>query len=207
MIAVDEYLPAARKHLDDAISILVDPKPDWRDGSITWVMSWLEQLLIHIAGTTRERSGGSAGCPIWPDAFDLARDIEVTVAGWQKGETTQHRLRLFGERKWRPQDAPQMHDHATSIERWVDAIRSLLDPISVKEISEPCPACGATAAYRRNTAGEMVRSAALQLTIDQCKCLKCRVVWQQDHFQLLAAAIGCDKPAGVVKISLFCVVL
>ena len=65
----------------------------------------------------------------------------------------------------------------------------------------PCPACNATAVYRRNSAGENVRVPALQIIAEQgCTCLVCHASWTPDRYLLLCRVLGFDLPRGVLGV-------
>jgi hypothetical protein len=79
-------------------------------------------------------------------------------------------------------------------------VRSLLHATSVKQLSAPCPACGAKSAFRRDSAGELVRQPALQIITEiGCTCLVCRHTWGPELYLHLARVLGFEIPAGVIE--------
>ena len=53
--------------------------------------------------------------------------------------------------------------------------------------------------YRRDSGGERVRQAALQITTAGCQCMACRHVWTPDKFVFLARVLAFDLPDGVLE--------
>ena len=89
---------------------------------------------------------------------------------------------------------------AGNVESWAVSVRSLLHPASIKRVSAPCPACGATTAYRRDAAGERVRTPALQIVTELgCTCQVCRYTWGPQLYLHLARVLGFETPAGVIE--------
>jgi acetyl esterase/lipase len=121
---------------------------------------------------------------VWADALDLRIEIDDTVKGWEPGgASTPAGLRQLTGRRYRPQDTRTLEEIAGTVESWAVAIRSLLDPQRVKHVSAPCPACGATHVYRRDSAGERVRVPALQIVVETgCTCQACRHTWAPQHY-------------------------
>ena len=109
-------------------------------------------------------------------------------------------MRALAARSWRPQDTRRFEQIAARVESWAIAVQSLLSPISVKQLSAPCPACGAKTAFRRDSAGERVRVPALQLVTEiGCTCLVCRHTWGPELYLYLARVLGFQTPAGVIE--------
>jgi hypothetical protein len=79
-------------------------------------------------------------------------------------------------------------------------VKVLLSPTSVKQLSAPCPACGAKSAFKRDSAGERVRAPALQIITELgCTCLVCRHTWAPELYLHLARVLGFETPAGVIE--------
>ncbi|BDE13500.1 hypothetical protein Mkiyose1665_18330 [Mycobacterium kiyosense] len=87
-----------------------------------------------------------------------------------------------------------------NVESCCFSVQSLLHPASVKHVSAPCPACGAATAYRRDSAGELVRVPALQIVTETgCTCQVCRHTWGPGLFMHLARVLGFGAPTGVLE--------
>src|SRR5271156_1604528 len=87
-------------------------------------------------------------------------------------------VRALAARPWRPQDTRSVEQIAGNVESWSVSVKPLLHPTSFKQLSAPCPACGAKSAFRRDSAGELVREPALQIVTEiGCTCLVCRHTW------------------------------
>ena len=153
-------------------------------------------------GTGRRLAGRSLP-PFWCDAVDLQVEIDDTVRVWQpehQAATTPARLRVLAACSWRPQDTHDVEKIAGRVESWTVSVQSLLNPASVKQLSAPCPACGAKSAFRRDSAGELVRVPALQIITELgCTCLACRHTWGPELYLHLARVLGFQTPAGVIE--------
>lgn len=213
--AQDGNLPEARRELHDAICDLVNPRPqytDTDDGTV-WLDSLYIQLQGAVPGEKQHRSGvARSQPPAWIDAIDTLRDIDSAVTGWEPRwpaipgnlsndpePPTVLRLRIIALRAWRPQDTAEVKKIAAKIRYWVDRITTLLADTHVKHISAPCPACGKTTVYRKDSGGELVRQPALQITAMGCQCQACKTTWAPDLYMHLARVLGYDLPAGVLE--------
>lgn len=209
----ERSLPQARRELHDAVCDLANPRPEYTDAGTVWLDSLYLQLQGAVPGEKQQRSGvARSQPPAWIDAIDTLRDIDRTVTGWEPrwpaipGDLatdpeppTVLRLRIINERTWRPQDTAEVKKIAAKIRWWVDHITTLLADTHVKHISAACPACGKTTVYRKDSAGELVRQPALQITTMGCVCQACRASWSPDLYLHLARVLGYDLPAGVLE--------
>lgn len=211
----DGNIVAARERLAEAIHALIDerPVPLFLEGGgteVTWVDSYYVQLAGSVAGQNVAEKGDSrqGRVPIWVDAVDLIREIDATVAVWERSRpapgtnepTTVLRLKALAGASFRPQDTHKVNRWAGSVRTWVDQIKRLLDPEGIKHISEPCPACGATKVYRRDSSGQLVRQPALQLVTNQgCTCMACKTFWEPTKYLFLCKLLGFDLPEGVLE--------
>ena len=183
-VTSDGYLPAALDRLYAAVGALIDPVKQLHDDTVVSAPSLYEQLVGSIPTTKCEGFGrlqGRSVPPVWTDALDLRVEIDDKTREWQaghQGATTPARLRAVAAKPWRPQDTDGVQQIAGNVESWAVSVQSLLAPAAVKHVSAPCPACGATTAYRRDSAGERVRVPALQIITQLgCTCLVCRHTW------------------------------
>ena len=197
----DGHLPSALQRLEDAIAALCDPVQHMVDGHRRYTDSWYRQLRDSLPGNQRGEGGGSAPLPgCWLDALILLDEIDTAVACWHRQPgTTPERLHALHERGWRPQDCRQIGELAGNIEAWTRDIKSLLIVEKHWTLPAPCPACGATVVYRKDSAGEVVRQAALHIGPDGCECLRCHTVWEPARFVFLAKLLNYDKPVGVLE--------
>ena len=147
--------------------------------------SLYQQLLGAIPTTMGHATVQTASAdqchPSGPMHSTCAIEIDDKTREWQpdnRGATTPARLRAVAAKPWRPQDTDGVQQIAGNVESWAVSVQSLLAPAAVKHVSAPCPACGATTAYRRDSAGERVRVPALQIITQLgCTCLVCRHTW------------------------------
>ena len=130
----------------------------------------------------------------------LIKLIDYTVERWLPfhQETTEIRLRCIARiGHWSTDDVDGIVQWTRQLQEWVERIDGLLTPQHVKQVSAPCPACGATTAYRRDSAGDRVRVSALQIVTQiGCTCLVCRTTWAPDHYLFLCRLLGFELPRG-----------
>ena len=202
----DGYLPAALDRLYAAVAGLIDPIKEMHDGTIMSAPSLYEQLVGSIPTTKCEGMGrlqGRSAPPVWTDALDLRIEIDDKTREWQpdnRAATAPGRLRALAAKQWRPQDTHDLDQIAHQAASWAVSVRSLLNPTSVKQLSAPCPACGAKSVLRRDSAGERVRVPALQIVTELgCTCLVCVHTWGPELYQHLARVLGFEAPAGVIE--------
>lgn len=207
----DGNLPQARRHLSDAISRLCDPKPQTLDGAIHWVESFYQQLCDAIPGSQGTRSAvPQSSPPLNIDASELRREIDTALAIWEPRppldaadddppHITIIRLKAIEKRGWRPQDVTAIEQLTTNIQAWVVAINRLLYPEPQWSLPNPCPACNVAIVHRRNSAAEIVRQPALQISANGCVCQNCRHEWAPNLFRHLAGVLGYEMPKGVLE--------
>jgi len=205
----DGYLPAALDRLHAAVTGLVDPIKEMHSGAVVCAPSLYEQLVDAIPTAIAIAKGEPVVCrrsgrsepPLCTDALDLRIEIDGKTREWQPdtSSTTPGRLRALATRPWRPQDTEGVEKIAGRVASWTVSVESVLSPTSVKHVSAPCPACGATSAFRRDSAGEHVRVPALQIITELgCTCQVCRHTWGPELYLHLARVLGFETPAGVV---------
>lgn len=216
----DGQLQPARKALADAISDLIDPRPQPTDQGLQWLDSRYSDLREAL---TAQRIGSShkpaSKPPGWLDAIELLARIDAAVHGWEPAwpisdcdeYPTIQRLRQLDARKWRPQDTALVARIASDIAAFIQAIDKLLEPPRIIYLANPCPECAKTETYRKpEAAGEPpIRVAALQITYDatcdgdhkdthiQASCNHCRTIWTKDQLGILGRRIG-NKIEGVL---------
>ncbi|WP_067844508.1 DUF7341 domain-containing protein [Nocardia lijiangensis] len=153
-------------------------------------------------GTLRPRSLP----PAWVEGLDWLTDVDTTIAAWWPGASptegqpeTVCRLNELAATAWAPEDQQFVREWINQLVRWSETGKALLEPVRRWELVAACPACGVRTVHRPDTSGEPVRQAALQITTAGCTCQSCHTVWAPTHYRLLAAALGCQIPAGVLE--------
>lgn len=207
----DGNLPAALRDLGNAISTLVDPKPQTVEGDIHWTESLYDQLCDEVPGSQGNRSRvPHSSPPLCLDAAELKHEIDTAVGVWEprppidvsSGEPppiTVIRLQALEQRKWRPQDVRGIEQIISNLLGWCESIKSLLNPTPKWTLPNKCPACNVAIVYRKNSGGEIVRQAALQIGPSGCVCQNCRHEWGPQLFQHLANVLGYKLPEGVLE--------
>ncbi|KUH83494.1 MULTISPECIES: hypothetical protein [unclassified Mycobacterium] len=197
-------LPNTVGDLRTAIRALTHPQHTYIQHSTYEAPSLYRQIARSIPG--EQGSGGHANRsmpPLWCDALDLLADIDHHVATWLPlhGETTERRLAcLLRLRKWKRHDVAFLEAVVRKLRWWERRITELLAPESVKHISAPCPACGATTAYRRDSGGDTVRIPALQLVTERgCTCVVCHTHWAPEYYLFLCELLQFELHAGVLE--------
>ncbi|WP_062989879.1 DUF7341 domain-containing protein [Nocardia anaemiae] len=144
--------------------------------------------------------------PAWVEGLDWLTEVDTTVGSWcpdagaDNGQPdTVRRLNQLAAMRWTPANSEALHHWITELQRWANSGEALLEPKRHWELVAPCPACGVRTVHRPDATGEPVRQAALQITADGCICQSCRTGWAPTHYRLLAAALGCQLPAGVLE--------
>ncbi|MEV6325973.1 hypothetical protein AB0M45_33130 [Nocardia sp. NPDC051787] len=144
--------------------------------------------------------------PAWVEGLDWLTEVDTTVAYWHPdpGEDngqpeTVRRLNQLADTTWAPADAEGLRVWVNELRRWTTTGRALLEPARQWELVAACPACGVRTVHRPDASGEHVRQAALQITAEGCICQSCHTRWAPTHYRLLAAALGCQLPPGVLE--------
>ena len=197
-------LPDAVSYMQEAIDAMIDPQTSIISRKKHHAPSIYMQLWDAIAG--QQGSGGGVARsmpPFWCDAVDLLNEIDTAIEAWQPQAAgvppTVGRLRVIQARTWRPQDVRQIQQITKILHTWTIQIIGLLNPEGVKYISAPCPACGATTVYRKDSAGENVKAPALQIITDRgCTCHACHAHWGPELYLHLCRVLGFQLPEGVL---------
>jgi hypothetical protein len=201
----DGELKPALARLDDAFVDLVGPQTRYIENQgVCHASSLYQQLRDSIFGEQGSGNGVARSMPpMWVDCADLLNEIDTTVACWQpqydRPPPTIGRLHVLANRSWRPQDCRAVNQIASALEAWARQIIALLDPPHIKTMSAPCPACNAETVLRRDSAEELVRQPALQITVHGCQCQSCKTEWTPDRYLFLCKLLGWELPAGVLE--------
>lgn len=176
-----------------------------------------DEVRSDLAGRQGTSTGGVARSlpPVWVDGLDWVAEVDRRVAWWtgqfgldgEQGRvdvvaygimfdtagTTTARLRNFAEYQWPNDQVWLMYGGviARELEGWKVTADQLVEGVKQRklEVIAPCPQCGERYVHRRDSAGEVVRQAALQMTLDGCKCLSCNDLWAQDNLLTLSRVI------------------
>ncbi|MET7771421.1 hypothetical protein [Nocardia sp. NPDC005366] len=204
---------AMSRELDDAVHALIghrlhthtDHDGQTRSG---YRESVYDEIRAELAARTGE--GGTLRPrslpPAWVEGLDWLTTIDTAVAQWwpdpgpNDGQPeTVRRLNLLAAHTWAPEDHEAIAWCIDDLEHWAMAGKALLEPVRRWELVAACPACGQTTVHRPDLSGEIVRQSALQITAAGCGCQSCHTRWAPTHYHLLAAALGCEIPVGVVE--------
>lgn len=163
------------------------------------------EMWASIEGAQGTAFGGVARSmpPLWVDAIDWITKVDTEVKDWTpntQGRDTFGRLHDLADHPWRPQDTELMQHYTSRLDAFTKRAHELLNPDETHrwELTAACPACGVKTVHRKDSAGEYVRQAALQVTADGCICTACRTQWGPAYFTHLAAVLGCTTPEGVL---------
>lgn len=176
-----------------------------------------DEMRSDLAGQQGTSTGGVARSlpPVWVDGLDRVTEVDRRVAWWTEqfgldGEqgrvdvvaygimldtagTTTARLRNVASYQWPNDQVWLMYGGliARELEGWQVAAEQLVEGVKQGklEVIAPCPECGERYVYRKDSAGEIVRHAALQMALVGCKCLSCNDLCAQDNLLTLSRVI------------------
>jgi len=206
-----ERLSGVREQLDDAVQDLIGV----RHGTITvdtpgggttiravYRDSVYTEMVAALPGGQGTQLGSTARSmpPLWVDGLIWLNDVHATIDVWvhtyQLGTdlTVTEQLDALTALTWRPQDVSLVQDHADTIRRWVRNATTLIDGEEQRkmELCAPCPQCETRFTYRKDSGGDLVRLAALSMTVKGCVCLVCHAEWGPQLYEHLAAVLGCE---------------
>lgn len=198
-------LPAAVADLRAAISRLIDPTTSYVNSTYIEIPGLYLQLVDNLAGMQGSGNRGIARSlpSFWVDAAEQKTNIDFMVTIWPTGTAaigTVAQLRALATKTWTVDDVKTVRRLAGIINAWADDIAALLQPEHVKHITASCPACGADTIQKRDSAGDLVRSPALQVITEQgCTCQVCNHHWAPDKYIDLCRELGFPLPAGVLE--------
>lgn len=208
-----ERLPFVIDKFRDAVHALVGTRSgviDTDSGQRRVVGDSLYQTMRDsVAGLVRDTTGSKgwrSTPPLWLDAEQWIDDVDREVRTWHQDGTgpdhaTVNRLHALAESGFRPQDAQWLKDATRFLWSWVAKADNLLDGDTKHkfDLVVACPACSARYTYVIDSGGERKRQAALQVDSSGCVCAECETYWDPSRFGLLAAALGCELPEGVLE--------
>ena len=197
----EKTLPQAKRNLTDAVHRLTAPQHRILGDVLRTAPSRYHQLCAEIAGTQGENHAPPKSMPpLWIDAAQLIADIDRQARRWAPAPAdTTARLQHIAQVSWTPKDTEHVFSISITIAKWCNTIDALLEPVSVKDVSAACPACGAKHIYRMKD-GERVRQAALQIITETgCTCQACDTHWGPELYLHLARVIGFDTLPGILE--------
>jgi len=190
----EEPLALATRRLRDAVAALADPVPVWDAGVCRWSDPLYLRLRDSLKGSKQvgRRQVPDSRLPCRTDILTLVIDIDMTVAEWQpEGDGALDRLERLRQHSWAPADCELLDGYHLQLERWaLAAVEFLGDKPPTVSLRLPCPSCGRRFYYRRNQAGENVRSWCLQVSEEGCRCQVCKAAWLPEQLEFLARLLG-----------------
>ena len=199
------WLTAAIQDLQAAVHRLVEPTDSYINNTFIRIPGLYAQLQTALAGQQGNRNGGVARSlpTVWVDALEQLDTIDFMLDIWTRtrGDTATQ-LRSLATRHWTGNDVRKIRRFADIINAWADDLTKILNHDHVRYLSAPCPACGAATVQKQDSAGEYIRSPALQISVEAgCTCQneECGYYWAPERFIDLCKAIGMPLPAGVLE--------
>lgn len=176
-------------------------KPDCACAGSTkaWQPSLYTQIREDIQGLSGNQGQGVSESrpPLWVDGIDWIGKVDRLAEAWTpNGEGgTVSRLDELTKHPFGPSDAAWLKKSTKMVEGIVTEGEVLLQGEEVKrfDVVAPCPQCGTTTVYRKDSGGDIVRQTALQLTVRGCTCVACGTWWDREHLNFLAEVIGCER--------------
>lgn len=204
-------LPGAVRSLRAAVGRLIEPSSSYVNNTYIEIPGLYVQLIDNLAGLQGSGNHGIARSmpAFWCDAAEQKNNIDLMVAVWSKrAGNTIGLLRTLATTNWTPEDTKKVRRLAGIINAWADDITTLLEHEHIKCIYSrdddttyaACPACGAETVQKRDSAGELVRSPALQVITEHgATCQNCEHHWAPGEYIDLCRDLGFPLPAGVLE--------
>ncbi|WP_433678038.1 DUF7341 domain-containing protein [Nocardia sp. CA-119907] len=211
MVGVEQVVQISRD-LEDAVHEIIGHRYEAHTFSEGTRHGYRDSVYLEIRAELAARLGDGGTLrprslpPAWVEGLDWLTAVDTTVAAWcpDAGEDngqpdTVRRLNQLAATPWAAADGEGLRIWIGELQRWTVSGRALLEPARRWELVAACPACGVRIVHRPDASGEPVRQAALQITAAGCICQSCHTEWAPTHYRLLAAALGCELPAGVLE--------
>lgn len=184
----EQDLADAKERLEKAAAALVGSEMVYLAGNTTEGLSLYDELRESVSGRSGDSSGKrgktSPPAPLWISALSLLDEIDTAARAWSGCLDTAAGITELVERHWTVDETRQVTQLAQAIEEWAGQIEALLNPRSV-QVRRACPACSARHIYRRNSYGDSVRTATLQIDADGVRCLACTASWTYQQAEFL----------------------
>lgn len=167
--------------------------------SKTWQPSLYTQIREDVQGLSGSAGHGVSESrpPLWVDGVDWLHRVDRIAEAWTPDQTggTVARLDELTRHAFGPADTAWLKKSGAVIKDVVEKGEVLLLGEEVRrfDVVAPCPDCGTTTVYRKDSGGDRVRQTALQLTVRGCTCVACGTWWDRDHLNFLAEVIGCER--------------
>ena len=204
----------ATSELDTAINRIVGPKwvpvnrcttpthkPHCACGGTqnTFQPSTYHQLKEDAGQTdqTGDRGQAKSRPPLWVDAIDWITSIDTLatqLAPTTGGDTT-NKLNTLATTTFAPEQADWVYASARALAALALSGETLIEGNHIRKLDvvAPCPQCEQSLIHRKDTGGDIVRKAALQLTVNGCQCIACGARWDKDHLHFLADLLQCNS--------------
>lgn len=144
--------------------------------------------------------------PVWMDALEWLHDVDRTVTAWvlrhrliacveegQNRPSTIEYLRSVQRAVWAPEDQQRVEQYERAVSAWVEDAEQMISGKSRYGLRDtPCPACGKRHVRRRNEDGRWGNTEALQVSMEQARCLACGHVWDSSLFTHLGRILGVE---------------
>ena len=197
------WMLAAIADLRTAIDRLLTPTPSYLNNTFNTIPGLYDQLVTSLAGLQGSRNGSHARSlpPVWVDAVEQHQNIDMMIGIWT-GIPGRAGLRQLAREAWTPNRIRELRRKTSIVNAWADDIDQLLNHDHVRPLNAPCPACGTETVHVRDSAGEYVRTAALQISVHTgCTCQnpECNQYWAPEMFVELCKELGMALPAGVLE--------
>lgn len=197
------WLLAAIRDLRTAIDRLIAPTDAYLNNTHIHTPGLYDQLVTSLAGQQGTRNGSHPRSlpPVWVDAVEQHQNIDTMILIWT-GAGGRTGLRRLAAQPWTPDKIRELRRKTSIINAWADDIDQLLNHDHVRPLHAPCPTCGAKTVHVRDSAGELVRTPALQISIDTgCTCQnpECGAYWAPEQFVDLCKQLNMPLPAGVLE--------
>lgn len=164
-----------------------------------WQPPLYTQIRDEVDGLSGMEGHGKSESrpPLWVDGIDWVHSVDKYANRWlpDNGEGTASRFDEASRAPYGPDDTAWLKKRTDEIEALVRKGEELLQGEEARrfDVVAPCPQCGTQTVYRKDSGGDHVRQAALQLTIHGCACVACGTWWDRDHLNFLAEVIGCER--------------
>jgi len=192
----------ATNELQAIVHRLIDPAPSYINNTYLEIPGLYGQLWAAMDSCRNNAASSAARSrpPMWIEAADVKRSLDTFIDSLRIGVSghTTTQLSMIASHPWTVEDIRTVQFITRKLTRYSDDIERLVNLDHVKEITVPCPACGALYVERRDGGGALVYSYALQASAEYgCTCQACEYHWAPNQFMELATDAGIPLPTGV----------
>lgn len=183
----------SQRRFNDSVHHFIDRVPVWDNGTARWLPALYPRMrgaLSGVTGRSGRRLAPASRIPARTDVLDWLFRVDSEVSSWAPGRGTVGALRSLSEKSFRPQDCDRLDDWSDRLGDWAKSAQELLGDKSPSiALRAHCPACNQRYVLRR-LSGEMVRTSALRVDEDGCRCGSCDAFWPYEKLPWLAQLIG-----------------